>query len=319
MSLSLLFYKNNYFYLAVAAILTIAPMFFGEYYVNLGSQIMIAAVFAASLNILVGYGGLTSLGHATYLGLSAYTSAWLFLKTGLDHGYTAIIAIAFTTFVGAIFGWISLRASGLSFLMLTLALSQIVWGIGYRWVGLTNGDNGLSGLTRPTPFGWDLEDSTNFYWFTLIITIVCLFFIARIVNSPFGASLKGTRDQDKRMSALGFNVWKIRWISFVLSSFFGAISGLLYIYFNKYVHPSVISITSSAEGLLCVIAGGAGTLAGPILGSILIVLLKNYVSGFVERWNMLLGIIFVFIVIFMPTGMVPGIIQLKNRFFGGKK
>jgi len=311
--------KNNYFYLAVAAILTIAPIFFGEYYVNLGSQIMIAAVFAASLNILVGYGGLTSLGHATYLGLSAYTSAWLFLKTGLDHGYTAIIAIAFTTFVGGIFGWISLRASGLSFLMLTLALSQIVWGIGYRWVGLTNGDNGLSGLTRPTPFGWDLEDSTNFYWFTLIITIVCLFFIARIVNSPFGASLKGTRDQDKRMSALGFNVWKIRWISFVLSSFFGAISGLLYIYFNKYVHPSVISITSSAEGLLCVIAGGAGTLAGPILGSILIVLLKNYVSGFVERWNMLLGIIFVFIVIFMPTGMVPGIIQLKNRLFGGKK
>jgi branched-chain amino acid transport system permease protein len=311
--------KNNYFYLAIAAILTIAPIFFGEYYVNLGSQIMIAAVFAASLNILVGYGGLTSLGHATYLGLSAYTSAWLFLKTGLDHGYTAVLAIAFTTFVGAIFGWISLRASGLSFLMLTLALSQIVWGIGYRWVGLTNGDNGLSGLTRPSPFGWDLENSTNFYWFTLIITIACLFFIARIVNSPFGASLKGTRDQDKRMSALGFNVWKIRWISFVLSSFFGAISGLLYIYFNKYVHPSVMSITSSAEGLLCVIAGGAGTLAGPILGSILIVLLKNYVSGFVERWNMLLGVIFVFIVIFMPTGMVPGIMQLKDRLFGGKK
>lgn len=311
--------KNNYFYLAVAAILTIAPIFFGEYYVNLGSQIMIAAVFAASLNLLVGYGGLTSLGHATYLGLSAYTSAWLFLKTGWDHGTTAVIAIVFTTFIGAIFGWISLRASGLSFLMLTLALSQIIWGIGYRWVSLTNGDNGLSGLTRPSPFGWDLENSTNFYWFTLIITIACLFFIARIVNSAFGASLKGTRDQDKRMSALGFNVWKIRWFSFILSSFFGAISGLLYIYFNKYVHPSVMSITSSAEALLCVIAGGAGTLAGPILGSILIILLKNYVSGFVERWNMLLGIIFVFIVIFMPTGMVPGIMQLKNRLFGAKK
>ncbi len=311
--------KNNYFYLAVALILTIAPLFFGEYYVNLGSQIMIAAVFAASLNILVGYGGLTSLGHATYLGLSAYTSAWLFLKTGWDHGTTAIIAIVFTTVIGAIFGWISLRASGLSFLMLTLALSQIIWGIGYRWVALTNGDNGLSGLTRPSPFGWDLENSTNFYWFTLIITIGCLFFIGLIVNSPFGASLKGTRDQDKRMSALGFDVWKIRWVSFVISSFFGAISGLLYIYFNKYVHTSVMSITSSAEALLCVIAGGAGTLAGPILGSILIVMLKNYVSGFVERWNMLLGIIFVFIVIFMPTGMVPGILQLKNRLFGVKK
>ena len=311
--------KNNYFNWAVLLILIIAPMFFGEYYVNLGSQIMIAAVFAASLNLIVGYGGLTSLGHATYLGVAAYTSAWLYLKTGMDHGYSAIIAILFTTLIGAIFGWISLRASGLSFLMLTLALSQIIWGIGYRWVSLTNGDNGLSGLTRPSPFGWDLEDSTNFYWFTLIITVLCLIVIAKIVNSPFGASLKGTRDQDRRMSALGFNVWQIRWVTFILSSLFGAISGLLYVYFNKYIHPSVISITSSAEALLCVIAGGAGTLAGPILGSILIVLLKNYVSGFVERWNMLLGFIFVFIVIFMPSGMVPGIQQIKNRFFGVKK
>jgi branched-chain amino acid transport system permease protein len=280
---------------------------------------MVAVVFAASLNLLVGYGGLTSLGHATYLGLAAYTSAWLFQNFGMTHDYTAAIALVFTTFVGAIFGWISLRASGLSFLMLTLALSQIIWGIGYRWVGLTNGDNGIAGLTRPTPFGVNLEISNNFYWFCLIITIVCLFFIARIVNSPFGSSLKGTRDQEKRMSALGYNVWMIRWVTFVMASFFGAVSGLLYIYLNKYIHPSVISITSSAEALLCVIAGGAGTLAGPILGSILIVLLKNYVSGFVERWNMLLGIIFVFIVIFMPAGMAPGFTQLKNRLFGGKK
>jgi branched-chain amino acid transport system permease protein len=121
------------------------------------------------------------------------------------------------------------------------------------------------------------------------------------------------------MSALGYDVWKIRWITFVMSSFFGAISGLLYVYFNKYIHPSVISITSSAEALLCVIAGGSGTLAGPIIGSILIVLLKNYVSGFVERWNMLLGVIFVFIVVFMPAGLVPGIVQLKTRLLGDKK
>ena len=267
----------------------------------------------------MGYGGLTSLGHASFLGLAAYVSAWLYLNMGMGHAYSAPIALGLTTLVGALFGWISLRASGLSFLMLTLALSQIVWGVGYRWVSLTNGDNGLSGLTRPMPFGWDLEDSTHFYWFTLIVTIACLYFIGKIVNSPFGASLKGTRDQDKRMSALGYDVWKIRWITFVMSSFFGAISGLLYVYFNKYIHPSVISITSSAEALLCVIAGGSGTLAGPIIGSILIVLLKNYVSGFVERWNMLLGVIFVFIVVFMPAGLVPGIVQLKTRLLGDKK
>lgn len=311
--------KNALIYLTLVIVLTILPLYFGEYYVNLGSQIMVAVVFAASLNLLVGYGGLASLGHATYLGLSAYTSAWLFQKYGMTHDYSALIALVFTTLVGGIFGWISLRASGLSFLMLTLALSQIIWGIGYRWVGLTNGDNGIAGLTRPAPFGINLEISTNFYWFCLLVTVVCLFFIARIVNSPFGSSLRGTRDQEKRMSALGYNVWMIRWVTFVIASFFGAVAGLLYIYLNKYIHPSVISITSSAEALLCVIAGGAGTLAGPILGSILIVLLKNYVSGFIERWNMLLGIVFVFIVIFMPAGMSPSFVQIKNRLFGVKK
>ncbi len=305
-------------YTVLMIVLTVLPFFFGEYYVNLGSQIMIAAVFAASLNLLVGYGGLTSLGHATYLGLAAYTSAWLYQNYGMSHAWSAPIAIIFTTLVGAIFGWISLRASGLSFLMLTLALSQIIWGIGYRWVALTNGDNGISGLTRPAPFGFDLENSNNFYWFCLIVTFISLFFIARVVNSPFGASLRGTRDQEKRMRAIGFNVWGIRWVAFVMASFFGAISGLMYIYLNKYIHPSVISITSSAEALLCVIAGGAGTLAGPVIGSILIVLLKNYVSGFVERWNMLLGFIFVFIVIFMPSGLVPGYSQIKKRWFGDK-
>lgn len=311
--------KNALTYLTLVIVLSILPLYFGEYYVNLGSQIMVAVVFAASLNLLVGYGGLASLGHATYLGLSAYTSAWLFQEYGMTHDYSALIALVFTTLVGGIFGWISLRASGLSFLMLTLALSQIIWGIGYRWVGLTNGDNGIAGLTRPAPFGINLEISTNFYWFCLLVTVVCLFFIARIVNSPFGSSLRGTRDQEKRMSALGYNVWMIRWVTFVIASFFGAVAGLLYIYLNKYIHPSVISITSSAEALLCVIAGGAGTLAGPILGSILIVLLKNYVSGFIERWNMLLGIVFVFIVIFMPAGMSPSFVQIKNRLFGVKK
>ena len=212
--------KNSLTYFALILFFSLLPLVSGEYYVNLGSQIMIAAVFAASLNLLVGYGGLTSLGHASFLGLAAYVSAWLYLNMGMGHAYSAPVALGLTTLVGALFGWISLRASGLSFLMLTLALSQIVWGVGYRWVSLTNGDNGLSGLTRPLPFGWDLEDSTHFYWFTLIVTIACLYFIGKIVKSPFGASLKGTRDQDKRMSALGYDVWKIRWITFVMSSFF---------------------------------------------------------------------------------------------------
>jgi branched-chain amino acid transport system permease protein len=275
-----------------------------DYFVNLSSQILIAVIFASSLNLLVGYAGLTSLGHASYLGLSAYFSAWLGLKLGLGHIFTAPMAIALTTLVGMIFGWIALRASGLGFLMLTLALSQIVWGLGYRWVSVTNGDNGLSGLTRPSPFGIDLDLANNYYWFTLLVTTISVWLIARIVHSPFGASIQGTRDQPRRMSALGYDVWAIRWFTYVIASFFGAVAGLLYVYFHKYIHPSVMAVTVSAEALLCVIAGGSSTLLGPILGAVLVVVLKNYVSAYVERWNMLLGFVFLIIVVFLPSGLV---------------
>jgi branched-chain amino acid transport system permease protein len=275
-----------------------------DYFVNLSSQILIAVIFASSLNLLVGYAGLTSLGHASYLGLSAYFSAWLGLKLGLGHIFTAPMAIALTTLVGMIFGWIALRASGLGFLMLTLALSQIVWGLGYRWVSVTNGDNGLSGLTRPSPFGIDLDLANNYYWFTLLVTTISVWLIARIVHSPFGASIQGTRDQPRRMSALGYDVWAIRWFTYVIASFFGAVAGLLYVYFHKYIHPSVMAVTVSAEALLCVIAGGSSTLLGPILGAVLVVVLKNYLSAYVERWNMLLGFVFLIIVVFLPSGLV---------------
>lgn len=300
--------------LALAAM----PLFAGEYFVNLASQILIAVVFASSLNLLVGYGGLTSLGHASFLGLSAYISAWLATKMGLGHAVTAPAALLLTTLIGMAFGWIALRATGLGFLMLTLALSQIVWGLGYRWVAVSNGDNGISGLSRPMPFGWDLEVSSHFFWFSLIVTVASLFLMARLVHSPFGASLRGTRDQPRRMSALGFNVWGIRWVSFVVSSFFAAVAGLLYVYFHKYIHPSVMSITVSAEALLCVIAGGAGTIAGPVLGAFVVVVLKNYASAYIERWNLLLGLVFVFIVIFMPAGMVAGFAHWARRLRGGK-
>jgi branched-chain amino acid transport system permease protein len=286
------------------ALLVALPWLAGEYFVNLGSQILISVIFAASLNLLVGYAGLTSLGHATFLGLSAYFSAWMGLKLGLGHAATAPLALALTTLIGMAFGWIALRATGLGFLMLTLALSQVVWGLAYRWVGVTNGDNGLAGLTRPSPFGINLDNSSNFYWFALLVTALCLALIARIVQSPFGASIRGTRDQPRRMTALGYNVSAIRWFTYVIAAFFGAAAGLLYVYFNKYIHPSVMAVTVSAEAILCVIAGGSGTLIGPVLGALLVVVLKNYVSAYVERWSMLLGIVFVFIVIFLPKGIV---------------
>jgi branched-chain amino acid transport system permease protein len=297
-----------------AAVALPLPFVAGDFYVNLASQIFIAAIFALSLNLLVGFGGMTSLGHASYLGVAAYLSALMTTRYGFGHGAAALISILGTVAMAAFFGLIALRATGLGFLMITLALSQVLWGLAYRMSGITNGDNGIAGLTRPAPFGISLESPAAFYWFSLIAAIIAFLMMMIFVSSSFGSSLKGVRDQPRRMAALGFNPWMIRWITFVYASFWGGIAGLLYVYYNKYIHPTSLSTTSSAEALLGVIAGGSGTLAGPAVGAALVLLLKNYASAYVERWNMLLGLVFLFIVLVMPTGIVPGLQKLAARF-----
>jgi branched-chain amino acid transport system permease protein len=295
-------------------ILALFPLVGGEYYINLASQIFIFAVFAASINLLLGYGGLPTLGHAAYLGVAAYLSALVALKLGMGHLAAAPAALVGTTLMAAAFGLIALRATGLGFLMLTLALSQVLWGTALRWVSMTDGDNGLRGLARPAPFGISLDGAAAFYYFSFIITVIAIAFMARFVASPFGAALKGTRDQARRMSALGHDVWLIRWLTFIYAGFWGGVSGLLFVYYHKYIHPVSLSLANSAEGLLAVIAGGSGTLAGPLVGAAIVMLLKNYVSGYVERWNMLLGFVFVVIVVFMPEGVVPGVQRLWRRY-----
>lgn len=297
-------------WLLLLVVAALVPLVLGEYYVNLGSQILIFAVFAASINLLLGYGGLPTLGHAAYLGVSAYLSALVALKLGLGHGFAAPAALLGTTLMAALFGLIALRASGLGFLMLTLALSQVLWGTALRWVSVTDGDNGLRGMTRP--FG--LDEAAPFYYFVLIVTSLSIWMMARYVASPLGAALQGTRDQPRRMGALGHHVWMVRWITFVYAGFWGGVSGLLFVYYHKYIHPVSLSLANSAEGLLAVIAGGSGTLGGPLVGAAILMLLKNWVSAYIERWNMLLGFVFVLIVVFMPEGVVPGVKRLWRRF-----
>jgi branched-chain amino acid transport system permease protein len=302
-------------FITIAAI----PLFAGEFYINLATQILIAAVFALSLNLLVGYGGLTSLGHAAFLGFAAYACAYFSTRLGLANVIAIPLAIIATTIMAGFFGLIALRATGLGFLMITLALSQVLWGLAYRWVGVTNGDNGMSGVIRPAPFGLSLASAGAYYWFTLVVATIAFAMMAVFVSSAFGATLQGTRDQARRMSALGHNVWLIRWITFVYAGFWAGVAGILYIYYHSYIHPTALSISASAEGLLSVIAGGAGTLSGPIAGAALMVLLKNYASAYIERWNMLLGFVFLVIVLVIPEGIVPGVRRLLGRFGRGAK
>jgi branched-chain amino acid transport system permease protein len=298
--------------LFVVVLLLLPHLGAGVYYTNLASQALIAALFALSLNLLVGYAGLTSLGHAGYLGMAAYTCGWLITHLGWGHLGAAVGALLATTVMAGVFGLIALRASGISFLMITLALGQILWGLAYRWTSVTGGDNGISGLTRPHPFGIDLGNPQNFYYFTVIVFLIVWAAIANWVRSPYGASIRGAKDQPRRMSTLGYNVWLIRWTTFVVSGFLGGVAGLMYVYYNQFISPHSLSLANSAEMLLMVIAGGAGTLSGPVVGAALVVLLKDVASAYIERWVMVLGLVFIFIVMFVPGGIVAGIARLRG-------
>ncbi|MBV8839366.1 MAG: branched-chain amino acid ABC transporter permease, partial [Alphaproteobacteria bacterium] len=231
----------------------------------------------------------------------------------------AVGAVVFSTLCGGLFGLLALRASGIGFLMITLALGQIVWGIAYRANTLTDGDNGLRYPARPHPFGLDISGAPQFYWFTLAVFAIALYVIWRITRSPFGAALQGARDQPRRMRMLGHSVWLIQWLAFVLASFWGSIAGLLYVYYNLFISPHAISLQQSAEVLLMAILGGASSFTGPIIGAVIITLVKNVVSSYVDRWNSLLGLIFVVVILFMPYGIVPGVRQLWARWQKGAK
>jgi branched-chain amino acid transport system permease protein len=221
-----------------------------------------------------------------------------------------LAALVLTVLFSAVFAALALRAAGIGFLMISLALGQILWGLAYRWASLTNGDNGVNVAGRPAPFGISLEDPTAFYLATFVIFLLCLASMLAFVRSPFGASVRGTRDQPRRMSALGFNVWLIRFLAFLFSGFWTAVAGLLFVYYNQFISPQVMALQTSAEVLLMVISGGTATLAGPVVGAAIVVIMKNVVSAYVERWNMVLGIIFVLIISFMPEGLVPGSVRL---------
>jgi branched-chain amino acid transport system permease protein len=297
--------------IAVAALIAVPYAIRETYYVNIASQVLLYAIFALGLNVLVGYAGLVSLGHAGLFGAAAYVAAYL-LAAGYGHAFSILAALAGGLIVTAGFAALALRATGISFIMITLALGEIIWGLAYRWISLTNGDNGISVASRPAPFGLQLTSARGFYDATLVIFLLAVVGCAVFVRSPFGAALCGTRDQPRRMNALGYHVWMIRFGAFMFSGLLASVAGILFVYYNEFISPQALALTASAEGLLMVISGGAGTLIGPVVGAALVVIVKNVVSAYVTRWNFMLGAIFVAIVVFMPEGLVPGAVRLTR-------
>ena len=229
---------------AALVILATVPLWVGgTYYVNITSQILFYAIFALGVNVLAGYAGLVSLGHAGLLGIAAYTAGKI-MNAGYGHVAVAVGAMAVTLVAAALFAALALRGTGLGFVMITVALGQIVWGVAYRWISITNGDNGISITGRPSPFGLSLATPARFYWATFAVFLIAVASMAIFVASPFGASVRGTRDQPRRMNALGYHVWMIRFLAFLFSAFWSGVAGLVYLYYNQFVSPQAVALTA---------------------------------------------------------------------------
>jgi branched-chain amino acid transport system permease protein len=298
--------------LAVVALLIALPEVLRPYYLALATKMLIFALFAMSLDLLLGYTGLASLGHAAYFGVAAYTVALLIVRADAPSALAFPAGLGAAVVAGALFAPLALRARGSYFLMITFALAQVVWSVAFGWRTLTNGDDGMPDIVRPN-FGFSLDSTRSFYYFVLAIVGVGTLLLIAIVKSPFGRALRGIRDSESRMQALGYDVWRHQYAAFVLSAFLAGIAGALYAYFNRFVGPEYLSIVQSAEALIMVILGGAGTLIGPAIGAGLIVFLEDFVSSMTEHWVLVLGVIYVLVTLFAPRGLIGLIVELRQR------
>ena len=290
---------------AILAGLAAVPLVSQSYYLHLLTLTFVYGIMAMSLDLLVGYTGLSSLGHAAYFGVAGYTIGVLTTRYGMGFWSATGLAMLASAAVAALFGLLAIRAVGAYFLIITLALGQIILGLAYRWVSMTGGDNGLRGIPRPVlgP-GVHLSQIGAYYYFALAVTIAAAGLMYLVTVSPFGLTLRGIRESESRMRVLGYDVWLHKYLIFVIAGTFCGLGGALYAYYNGFVSPADVNLVASANALLMVILGGTGTLFGSVIGSALLVFLQNLLSGITQRWLTVLGAILVLAVMYAPTGIV---------------
>ncbi|HWP34479.1 MAG TPA: branched-chain amino acid ABC transporter permease [Thermodesulfobacteriota bacterium] len=293
-----------------AVLLALAlPLVLSGYQLGLLTKMLIFAILAMSLDLLLGFTGLPSLGHAAYFGVAAYAASLVSLHLGGGTWLGLPAGVAAAAVASALCGLLALRTHETYFMMITLALAQVLWGIAHGWRSLTGGDDGLPGIPRPAlPFPWSLDDGVPFYYFVLFCTAACAGGLWLAVRSRFGRALVGIRESPIRMTVLGYDVWRYRYAAFVLAGVVAGVAGSLFAYYNRFVSPSYLSVHVSATALLMVILGGAGTLAGPAVGAAAVVWLENVVSAYTERWLLVLGAVYVAVTLFAPEG-VAGLLR----------
>jgi len=279
----------------------------GSFVVLLATRAMAFAILAMSVDLLLGFTGLSSMGQAAYFGVGAYLTAVLATKLhfglGWDFWLVVILGMLLGAALAAFFGLFAIRAGGVYFLMITLALGQCVWGLAYRWNSLTGGDNGINLNARPN-FGLDLGNEVTFFYLVFGFFAAAMLLMYVLVRSPFGQSLAGIRERELRMQILGYNTWLHKYIAFIIAGAFGGLAGVLWAHTNGHVSPETLVLTTSVDSLLMVVLGGAGTLVGACIGAGIVFGLREYLSTLVPWWQYVLGAVYVLTILYLPMGLM---------------
>ncbi len=281
-------------------LLFLFPLFLPRFYIYLISIILLTGLLATSLNLPLGYGGIFQFHHAVFYGVGAYATALIILKSGLSPWLSFVGGPLAAALLSFIMGLICIRLSKLYFGMLQISLGSLVWIIVYRWYSFTGGDNGINGIPLPDV----LSSQNRAYYFTLLVTSLCLLIMYKIVKSPFGSALQGIRDNPVRTAMIGINVKGHLLLVLVIAGFFAGVAGSLFVVVETAVFPDMLFWTLSLEILIMCLLGGWFTFLGPLLGAAIIISLRTFVSGFTDYWTMPLGILMMLVIFFLPNGIL---------------
>lgn len=298
---------------ALLAALLAVPWVAGQYPLKLLQEVLIWGIFAMSLDLLMGYAGMVSFGHSAFFGLGGYV-AGLALKHSPDLAAALLLPAAAAALGALVIGFFSTRVSGVYFIMLTLAFSQMFWAYAFQapWLGA---EDGIIGIPRPRVAGWSLAGTAAFHVAVVVVFALCALLLWRIVRSPFGHVLRGIHENEARMEAVGYPVRRYKLAAFVVAGTVAGVAGSLHAQFNGQAPPDAFFWTTSGEALLMVIIGGTGTLGGAILGAAAFILLQSLVSTYTERWMLILGLTFILFVLFAPGG-IAGALRGRVRIRG---
>jgi branched-chain amino acid transport system permease protein len=298
--------------LFLIAVALAIPLAAGPFWISLLTQMLIFGLLALSVDLLLGHAGLFSLCHAAFFSVSAYTTAILQVRYGVGTLVAAPAGLLAGTLLGLLFG-LSVRTRGVYFILITIALGYVIWGVAYRWSSFTGGDNGVTNVPRPSLAGISLDGMNAFYYLTLFVVLVCVVVYRVLIRSPFGLTLRGIKTSESRMTSLGYRTNLHLYVAFVLSAFLASLAGVLYVYYNRFINPVAASFPISVEAALMAIVGGTGTILGPFLGAGIVLALRNWVSSFIALHHAIMGIVFILTILWAPNGIMGLVTRLRSK------